>query len=98
MRETLYRSTRICRVMGNPVTFRLVEILMERHWITPSALALKTHRAVSTISGHLKNLRQVDLVRYEGKGNQVRYRLKYPQKTRAILDALRKQVEISKGN
>lgn len=89
MRETSYRASRICRILGNPVVFAIVTALSERGVLSPSALARSVGRSVQTVSTHLARLRTADLVRYETAGRQTYYRLKHPRQTRRLLAALR---------
>ena len=95
LRENSYRSSRICHILGNPVTFKILEALLDKPRHTPSELAKKTHRSISTISGHLREMRLADLVRYEARGNQVMYRVKYRREARAITETLKKYVALS---
>ena len=61
-----YRSSRICRVLGNPTAYQIVKSLMEGSK-TPSVIADELKLSLPTISTALRNLRQIDLVRYENK-------------------------------
>jgi len=62
--EIDYRSSRICRVLGNPTAYQIVKLLM-RGGYTPSAVAAKLKLSVTTVSTVLRHLREIDLVRYE---------------------------------
>jgi DNA-binding transcriptional ArsR family regulator len=62
--EIDYRSSRICRVLGNPTAYQIVKLLM-RGGRTPSAVAAKLKLSVTTVSTVLRHLREIDLVRYE---------------------------------
>lgn len=59
--EIDYRSSRVCRVLGNPTAYQIVKLLM-RGGCTPSAIAAKLKVSVTTV---LRHLREIDLVRYE---------------------------------
>jgi len=93
VRESRYRESRVCRVLGNPVVYTLVRLLGERGPVSPSTLAAAVHRRLQTVSGHLATLRAADLVRYERRGGRTRYWLKHPAETRRILAALRALVQ-----
>ncbi len=95
LKESSFRCSRLCHILGNPVTYKILEALLEKPRYAPSELAKKTHRTVSTISGHLKNMRLADLVRFEARGNQIMYRVKYRKEARAIIETLKKYVEQS---
>lgn len=93
MRESRYRESRVCRILGNPVVYALVQLLDERGPLSPSTLAAAVHRRLQTASGHLATLRAADLVRYERRGGRTRYWLKHPVATRRVLAALQALVQ-----
>lgn len=62
--ETHYRSSRICRILGNPTAYEILKVL-SRNRLTPTELALELGLSLSTICDALRSLRQLDLVRYE---------------------------------
>jgi DNA-binding transcriptional ArsR family regulator len=86
MLETHYRSSRFCRVLGNPTAYQILKILSAGSR-TPSELCAKIGLTIKTISETLRNLRQVDLVRYETHNNNKIYFLKDPSIT-GVLDTL----------
>ena len=88
MRETRYRESRVCRVLGNPVVYAMVQVLDEKGPMSPSVIAKLIGRSLPTVSGHLATLRGVDLVRYDRKGGNTRYWLKHGPATKRILLAL----------
>ncbi len=91
MLETQYRSSRICRVLGNPTAYKIIRLL-ENKKMTPSELSSKLKLSLSTISDTLRILRKVDLVRYETSRNNKIYFLKDP-KIIKVLKELEKIVE-----
>jgi DNA-binding transcriptional ArsR family regulator len=95
MQEIKYRESRLCRMLGNPVVYRMAVLLAQRGPLTPSELAKMTGRAVQTISGHLATLRVGDVVRYETARGRTRYWLKHPRQMRGLLGALRRTVRAS---
>jgi len=88
MRESRYRESRLCRVLGNPVAYAMVRLLDERGPMSPSGVAEHVGRRLQTVSGHLATLRALDLVRYDRKGGRTRYWIKRGPATRRILRAL----------
>ncbi|KPL13832.1 hypothetical protein AMJ74_04515 [candidate division WOR_3 bacterium SM1_77] len=62
--ELYYRSSRICRVLGNPTAYQILRTLTGGAK-TPSAIADELRLSLPTISIALRHLRQIDLVRYE---------------------------------
>ncbi len=88
MRESRYRESRVCRVLGNPVVYATVQLLAERGPLAPSAIAKSVRRHLATTSYHLATLRTADLVGYDRKGGTTRYWLKHPEETKHLLAAL----------
>lgn len=95
MEEGSYRQSRLCRLLGNPVAFTVVQLLAENRQMSPSEIAKAVGRSVSRISNVLAALRLTDVVRYETEGRQARYRLKHPREARKVLDALSGFVKIA---
>jgi DNA-binding transcriptional ArsR family regulator len=62
--ELYYRSSRIFRVLGNPTAYQIVRLLGTGSK-SPTEIAQSLQLSVPTISESLRNLRQLDLVRYE---------------------------------
>jgi len=93
--EGSYRQSRLCRLLGNPVAFTVVQLLAENRQMSPSEIAKAVGRSVSRISNVLAALRLADVVRYETEGRQARYRLKHPGEVRKVLDALSGFVKIA---
>lgn len=88
MEEGNYRQSRLCRLLGNPVAFAVVQLLAENRHMSTSEIARGVGRSVSRISNVLAVLRLAEVVRYETEGRQARYRLKHPREVRKVLDAL----------
>ncbi|MBI4529387.1 MAG: winged helix-turn-helix transcriptional regulator [Deltaproteobacteria bacterium] len=88
MDESNYRESRLCRLLGNPVVYRMTVLLAKNGPLTPARLAELADRSVQTVSGHLARLRTADVVRYEAKGRQTRYWLKHERDVRALLKVL----------
>ena len=88
MDETGYRQSRLCRVLGNPLAFAVVQLLAENGEMSPSQLAAALSRSLARVSNVLAALRLAEVVRYETAGRKVRYRLKHPRETRKLLAAL----------
>lgn len=88
MEEESYRQSRLCRLLGNPVAFAVVQLLAENRDMSTSEIARAVGRSVSRTSNVLAALRLAEVVRYETEGRQARYRLKHPREVRRVLDAL----------
>ena len=75
MLETHYRASRFCRVLGNPTAYQILKLL-KKSARTPTALSEKVGVSLKTISDTLRNLRQINLVRYETQNKNKVYFLK----------------------
>jgi predicted transcriptional regulator len=95
MEERVYRQSRLCRLLGNPLVFAVVNVLGQTKEMSPSEIARLVGRSVSRVSHVLAALRLAEVVRYETDGRQARYRLKHPRETRQLLQALAKFIDSS---
>jgi len=84
MPETEYRASRVCRILGNPTAYQVIKLLFKEKR-TPTELSEKIGVSLTTISEILRDLRNVDLVRYEVKTNKRVYWLKDPTVVEIIL-------------
>ena len=98
MEEKIYRQSRLCRLLGNPIAFAIVNILRESKDLSPSEIARAVGRSVSRVSHVLAALRLAEVVRYEADGRQARYRLKHPRETQQLLTALSKFIDSSSAS
>ena len=93
MEEDSYRQSRLCRLLGNPVAFAVVELLAEHKELNPSEIAHAVGRSVPRVSNVLSALRLADVVRYDSDGKRNYYRLKHPGEIRQVLAALSRVVK-----
>jgi DNA-binding transcriptional ArsR family regulator len=96
--EDSYRQSRLCRLLGNPVAFAVVELLAENNELNPSEIARAVGRSVRRLSNVLGALRLADVVRYDSDGKRNYYRLKHPGEIRRVLAALSGFVNASTGH
>jgi DNA-binding transcriptional ArsR family regulator len=95
MEEKVYRQSRLCRLLGNPLAFAIMNVLSDSKELNPSEIARAVGRSVSRVSHVLAALRLAEVVRYETDGRQARYRLKHPRETRQLLQSLAKFIDSS---
>ena len=95
MKEDSYRQSRLCRLLGNPVAFAVVELLAENKELNPSEIARAVGRSVQRMSTVLGALRLADVVRYDTDGKRNRYRLKHPSEVRNGLASLSRFVKVA---
>ena len=62
------RLARMLKALGNPLRFQIVETLAERRTCITTEIVATTPLAQSTVSQHLKVLRQAGLIRGEVEG------------------------------
>jgi predicted transcriptional regulator len=70
MEEGVYRQSRLCRLLGNPLAFAVVNVLGDNKELTPSEIARAVGRSVSRVSHVLAALRLAEVVRYETDGDR----------------------------
>lgn len=75
MPETQYRASRFCRILGNPTAYQILKSLIHRK-ATPTELAEEIGLSKETISDTLRNLRNIDVVRYDTVNKNKIYFLK----------------------
>jgi DNA-binding transcriptional ArsR family regulator len=73
--ELHYRSSRICRVLGNPTAYEILKVL-SRAPRKPTDIAQEMRLSIQTISDVLRSLRHLDLVRYESRVDGKEYAIK----------------------
>lgn len=88
MEEVAYRQSRLCRLLGNPLAFAIVQALAENKEMSPSNVAKTVGRSLSRVSHVLAALRLAEVVRYETERRRARYRLKHPREVQRILRSL----------
>src|SRR6266576_7042817 len=57
MDEKIYRQSRLCRLLGNPLAFAIVDVLGAGKALSPSEIARAVSRSVSRLSHVLAALR-----------------------------------------
>lgn len=75
MLETEYRASRICRILGNPTAYKIIKLLLKSKK-TPSELSEKIGLSLPLVSLTLRTLRNINLVRYDTRGNEKIYWIK----------------------
>jgi predicted transcriptional regulator len=77
VKEDSYRQSRLCRLLGNPVAFAVVELLANNKDLNPSEISQAVGRSVQRVSTVLGALRLAEVVRYDSDGKRNRYQLKH---------------------
>ena len=95
MEEDSYRQSRLCRLLGNPVAYAVVQLLAENNELNPSEIARSVGSSVQRVSTVLGALRLAEVVRYDTDGERNRYRLKHPNEVRNVLASLSRFVKVA---
>ena len=93
MEEGSYRQSRLCRLLGNPLAFAVVQLLAESRELSVGEIARAVGRSVQRVSSVLGVLRVAEVVRYQQDGRWNRYRLKHPSEVKGVLSALSRFVK-----
>uniref|UniRef100_A0A7C4TAM3 ArsR family transcriptional regulator n=1 Tax=candidate division WOR-3 bacterium TaxID=2052148 RepID=A0A7C4TAM3_UNCW3 len=88
MRELYYRASRVARALGDPAKYTIVQLLLENGPLSVGEIVRSAKRSQPTVSYHLAQLRNLEIVRYETKPDGSYYWIKYPEEIRKILSAL----------
>lgn len=91
--EKRFRGSMICRVLGYPISYAIVKMLSENGEMAFKDLLKKVKRTKSTLCFHMTKLRMANIVRYEKRGSDTIYWIKYPEETHAFLDACESMVK-----
>jgi len=95
MEEQSYRQSRLCRLLGNPLAFAVVQLPAANKELNPSEIARAVGRSVQRVSTVLSALRLAEAVRYDTDGKHNRYRLKHASEVRSVLGALSRFVKVA---
>ncbi len=91
--EKKFRGSVIYRVMSYPISYAIVKMLLEKGKMSFSEIQKKVKRTKSTVCFHLSKLRLANIVRYEKKGRETTYWIKYPKETLDLMNAVEAMVE-----
>ena len=91
--EKRYRGSVICRVLGYPISYAIVKMLFEDGEMTLSNIVKRVGRSKSAVCFHMAKLRMANIVRYEKKGKETIYWIKYPRHVQVILEACESMVK-----
>jgi ArsR family transcriptional regulator len=75
MREDELRTVNLFKTLANPVRYKILKFLSIGE-CTVSGLSNELRREITTISRHLRILRQNQLVRFRTEGSHVYYSIK----------------------
>ncbi len=85
--EKRFRGSVVCRVLGYPISYAIVKMLLEKGKMNLESIAVRVKRTKPTVCCHLTKLRLANIVRYEKSGRNTHYWIKYPKEVKRLLDA-----------
>lgn len=83
--EKRFRGSVICRALAYPISYAIVKMLLENGKMGFKDIMKEVKRTKSTVCFHLTKLRMANIVRYEKKGKETNYWIKYPKEISAIM-------------
>ena len=91
--EKRFRGSVICRVLGYPISYGIVRLLLERGQMDLEQISNHFRRTKSSICFLLTKLRLANVVRYDRRGKTAIYWIKYPEQVKKILEACEQMAE-----
>ncbi len=85
--ERRFRGSVICRVLGYPISYGIIKLLMENEKLDFNTIVRHVKRSKQAVCSHLTKLRLANLIRYEKKGKSTTYWIKYPEEMQKFFDA-----------
>ncbi len=91
--EKKYRGSIMCRILGYPITYAIVKMLLEHGPLELDDIVKEVKRAKNTVCEHLSKLKLANIVRYEKEHGRTVYFIKYPEELRVFFDSCEKLVK-----
>ncbi len=93
VKEKRFRGSVICRVLGYPISYGIIKLMLEKGKLDLNTTAKFVERSKQATCSQLTKLRLANLIRYETKGKTTRYWIKYPAEIRKLLAACESLVD-----
>ncbi len=84
--EKRFRGSTICRVLGYPISYGIVKLLLEKGKMDLESIARAVKRSKAAVCFQLTKLRLANVLRYDRRGKTTTYWIKYPNEIRKLLD------------
>jgi predicted transcriptional regulator len=91
--EKKYRGSVLCRVLGYPITYAIVKLLLVRGPLELDDIAKEVKRAKNTVCGHLSKLKLANIIRFEKRYGKTVYFIKYPKEVNLFLNSCERLVK-----
>lgn len=86
--EKKYRGSLLCRILGYPITYAIVKMLLEGGPMALDEIAERTKITKAGVSIHLRKLKIANIIRYEKRWPKTYYWIKYPGELKGVLKAI----------
>ncbi len=91
--EKRFRGSVVCRVLGYPITYGIVKLLLDNGKMDLGSIAEYVKRSKQAVCSQLTKLRLANLVRYETRGKRTVYWIKYPKQIKDLLNTCESLVD-----
>ncbi|MEO0185211.1 MAG: metalloregulator ArsR/SmtB family transcription factor [candidate division WOR-3 bacterium] len=88
MKEIHYRESRVAKGLGDPAKYAITKLLLDTGPLSVNEIAKSVRRSQPTVSHHLAQLKNLEIVRYEARSSGSFYWIKYPEEIRRIIKSL----------
>ncbi len=85
--EKKFRGSVICRVLGYPISYGIVKLLLNRGRMSLDEIAQEVKRSKAAVCFQLTKLRLANIIRYERIGKKTLYWVKYPEEVKRIFQS-----------
>jgi len=83
--EKRFRGSIICRVLGYPISYGIVKLLLRQGKMDLDSITAAVKRSKPAVCCQLTKLRLANLIRYDRKGKNTVYWVKYPREIKRLL-------------
>jgi DNA-binding transcriptional regulator GbsR (MarR family) len=86
--EKKYRGSVLCRILGYPITYAIVKMLLEKGPMSLEKITALVKISKPGVVAHLRKLKIANIIRYEKRWPKTYYWIKYPKEVRAVLKTI----------
>ncbi len=86
--EKKYRGSVLCRILGYPITYAIVKMLLEKGPMNLEEITALVEISKPGVVAHLRKLKITNIIRYEKRWPKTYYWIKYPKEVRAVLKTI----------
>lgn len=86
--EKKYRGSLLCRILGYPISYAIVKMLLEEGPMSLDEIADRIEISKPGVSMHLRKLKIANIIRFEKRWPRTYYWIKYPKEVTRALRAI----------